>query len=411
MLRGFSKLGLSGLPTQVYTLLVTNVIFSVGRNLAYPYLAMFMSAATTEGGLGFSTDLVGTMIMIGGLASTFAYIATGNLCDRFGRRRLMVVSITLQALTTVGFAFIRTYNEFLLLYTAASILGSLFDPAQSAMIADLVSAERREEVYGLSYMIANIGALTGPPIGGLIAATIGFQPLFIYTAAATSIVATIVILRIRESYSPAKSTFSLRQFAYIFRSRTFMLFCLSGALTSFVYSQLYGSLSVYMQKYMGLEPYLFGILFSVNGAMVVVLQIPIRKAAVRIGPTKAFLVAQTLYAAGFGYFMFASDFVGFLIGAFILTLGEITYMPASSGFVANQAPADKRGRYMALSSLFFGIGAAIGAQATFAMLGTLTDKRLTWGILGLVGFATLIGYALLHKMTTKQSSSTGNVVS
>jgi MFS family permease len=267
-----------------------------------------------------------------------------------------------------------------------------------------VQAERREEVYGLAYMIGNIGALAGPPIGGVIAATIGYQPLFIYAAAATAIVATITILRIKESYCPKKNTFALGQFFEIFRSRVFMLYCVSGALTSFVYSQLYGSLSVYMQKYMGLEPYLYGLLFSFNGAMVVVLQIPIRKAAVRIGPTKAFLIAQTLYAVGFGYFMFATNFLGFLIGAFVLTLGEITFVPASSGFVANEAPLDKRGRYMALSSLFFGIGAAVGAQITFALLDFLPDKRLTWGILGIVGFATLIGYALLHKMTNQRNS-------
>lgn len=401
VLRRFSSLGLSRLPTQVYVLLVVNLIFSVGRNIAYPYLAMFLTATTSDGGLNFDPTLVGTMMMIGGLASTFTYILTGNLCDRFGRRRLMVVSITLQALATLGFAFVRTYGEFLILYTTGSILGSFFDPAQSAMIADLVKVERREEIYGLTYMIANIGALSGPPIGGVIAATIGFQPLFIYAAAATAIVAVIIMLRIKESYCPTKNTFALGQFVEIFRSRIFMLYCLSAMLTSFVYSQLYGLLSVYMQKYMGFEPYLYGILFSFNGALVVALQIPIRKAAVRIGPTKAFIIAQTLYAVGFGYFMFATNFFTFLIGAFVLTLGEITYVPASTGFVANQAPPDKRGRYMALSGLFFGIGAAAGAQITFTLLDVLADKRLTWGILGLIGFATLIGYALLHKMATK----------
>jgi predicted MFS family arabinose efflux permease len=406
-LRGLSNLGLTGLPTQIYVLLILNFIFSIGRNIAFPYLAMFLTAATGKGGLNFDATLVGTMMMTGGLASTFSYIVTGNLCDKFGRKRLMFTSITLQAFSVLGFAFVRNYTEFLLLYTATSTLGSFYDPAQSAMIADLVQTDRREEVYGLTYMIGNIGTIAGPPIGGIIAATSGYQPLFIYAATAAAIVAAVTILRIKESYCPTQHRFALSQFTEIFRNRIFMLYCISAALTSFVYNQLYGLLSVYIQ-YVGFEPYIFGILFSVNGAMVVALHIPIRKAAMRIGPTKAFIIAQALYAAGFAYFMFAADFTAFLTGVVVLTLGEITYVPASTGFVANQAPPDKRGRYMATAGLFFGIGAAAGAQIAFTIFDTLTDKRLTWGILGIIGFATLIGYALLHRMTIKHRPNAEN---
>jgi hypothetical protein len=57
----------------------------------------------------------------------------------------------------------------------------------------------------------------------------------------------------------------------------------------------------------------------------------------RIGPTKGFIIAQLLYAVGFTYFMFAKDFMQFALGVAVLTIGEITFVPASSGFVANLA--------------------------------------------------------------------------
>ena len=56
----------------------------------------------------------------------------------------------------------------------------------------------------------------------------------------------------------------------------------------------------------------------------------------------------------------ARSFEQFVAGMVVLTLGEITFVPASSGFVANLAPIDKRGRYMAMAGLFFGIGSAAG---------------------------------------------------
>ena len=143
----------------------------------------------------------------------------------------------------------------------------------------------------------------------------------------------------------------------------------------------------------------FGILFSVNGLMVVLLQIPLRMGTTKIGPAKAFIIAQTLYAAGFTSFMFATTFLHFLGGAAVLTLGEIVFVPASLAFVANLAPADMRGRYMAMAGLFSGIGGSAGSQIAFSIFGALSDKRLTWGILGIIGFTTSFGYVLLYRAT------------
>ena len=363
---------------------------------------MFLTGSRLSGGLQFDPSLIGFMIMIGSLANTFALLVTGNLCDRFGRKRMLIFSMIILAVLTAGFAFVGSYVEFLLLYAATGVIGAFFDPTQMAMVADLVSAEKREEVYGLSYMIGNVGTMIGPPIGGFIASTNGYPVLFVLAAVSAAVAAGGFVLLIEESYTPgAASKVSLAQFAGIFRDRIFIFFCILGALTNLVYSQLYGLLSIYTQ-YVGFEPYIFGVFFSVNGAMVVALQIPIRKGAVKIGTMKAFVVAQLLYAVGFTYFMFATSFAQFLIGVMLLTLGEIIFVPASSGFVANVSPADMRGRYIAIVGLFFGIGSAAGSQIAFSLFASLTDKKLTWGILGLIGFATLIGYVLLSRMTDKR---------
>ncbi len=381
-------------------MLVLGFVFSIGRNIAFPYLAMFLAGKVEDGGLGFDSSLVGLMFMFGGLTYTFALLATGSLCDRFGRKKMMVVSIFPQVVLTAAYAYASTFVEFLLIYAANGVLIAFYDPAFSAMIADLVGPERREEVYGLSYMLSNIGTIFGPPIGGIIAAASGYSVLFLYAALFSTVCAVAIILAIKESSPIEVSRISFNQFAGIFKDRIFLLFCFMGTLTNLVYTQLYGLLSVYMQD-VGFEPYFFGILFSVNGAMVVTLQILIRKGTMRLGPVKAFIVAQALYAVGFSYFMFATNFLEFLAGVVVLTLGEITFFPASQGFVANLAPADMRGRYMAMLGLFFGIGGSAGSQIGFSIFGMLANKRLIWGILGAVGFATLLGYGYLLKITNE----------
>lgn len=390
-----SRIGLEDLPSQIYVMLFIGLLFSFGRNLAFPYLAMYLTGTSANGGLEIDESLVGFMIMVGGLAYTLALLFTGSLCDRFGRRKMMVAFIIPQIFLTAGYAHATAFTEFLLIYVTTSVIGAFYDPAYSAMIADLVEPRRREEVYGLSYMLANVGTIFGPLIGGFIAGTSGYSVIFIYATIFTIVCAVIILMLIKESYSVSESSnVRLGQLTRVFKDKLFMVFCFAGALTNVVYSQLYGLLSVYT-AHLGFDPSFLGLLFSVNGAMVVTLQIPIRKATMRIGSTRAFIVAQILYAAGFAYFMLSRDLFQFLTGVVVLTLGEIIFFPASSGFVADLSPADMRGRYMALLGLFFGTGGSVGSLIGFTLYDILPNKGIIWGILGTVGFATLIGYLYL----------------
>jgi MFS family permease len=372
---------------------------------------MFLAGKTQNGGLGFDSSLVGLMLMTGGFTSTFALPFTGSLCDRFGRKIMMMSSLVPQILLTIGFAYVHAYLEFLLLYATLGIVMALFDPAYGAMIADLVQPEKREQVYGLNYMVGNVGFMAGLPIGGLIASMSGYSVLYFYAAIFVSAAAAGLGLLIRESkpLEVAKVKVS-SDVTPIFRDRIFILFCFMGALTIVVYSQLYSLLSVYteylgFEPYVfGFEPYVFGFLSSIAGAMVVTLQIPIRLGTVRIGPTKAFIIAQTLFGAGFIYFMIATNFSQFLVAMAVLTIGEIVFFPASSAFVANLAPAAMRGRYLALMGLFFGIGGSTASLTIFSIYGLLANKSLIWGILGTLGFAILPGYLMLFKMAKRNRS-------
>lgn len=402
--RLYSKAGFSGLSSQVYILVFVGVLFSLGRNIAFPYLAMFLAGKTQSGGLGFDSSLVGLMLMAGGFAYTFALPFTGSLCDRFGRRIMMMSSLIPQILLTIGFAFARAYLEFLLLYATLGIVMALFDPAYAAMIADLVQPEKREQVYGLNYMLGNVSFMAGLPIGGVIASMSSYSVLYFYAAVFVSAAAAGLGLLIKESrpHEVAKAWVS-SDVASIFRDRIFIVFCFMGALTAVVYSQLYSLLSVYTE-YVGFPPYVFGFLSSIAGAMVVTLQIPIRLGTVRIGPTKAFIIAHTLFGAGFIYFMVAANFSQFLVAIALLTVGEIIFFPASSAFVANLAPTGMRGRYMALMGLFSGIGGSTASLTIFSIYGMLANKSLVWGIWGTLGFAILPGYLMLFKMTRRNRS-------
>lgn len=399
---GSRRLGIRGHPRQVYFIVVLSFILALARNIAFPYLWMYLAGGSGSGGLQFDPSLVGFMIMIGGFSYILSLLVTGSLSDRYGRRRMMGASLVSQVIIVAGYAYAKTYSEFLLLYASYNVIVALYDPALSAMVADLVEPSRREEVYGLNYMMLNVGVVAGPAIGGIIVGVSGYPILFLYATSFLMVGTFILSMLIKESHSIEVDKTSPPRFARVFQDRSLILFCSTAALTNIVYSQLSGLLSVYTE-HVGFSPYVYGILLSLNGAMAVALQIPIRKGAMRLGATRSFILAQLLFTAGFAYFMIAIDLSQFMLGVAILTLGEIVFFPASSGFVANLAPPDMRGRYMSLNGLFFRIGASIGPQMSFVVYGMLADKELIWGILGIMGLATLPGYLVLSRLAGRKS--------
>lgn len=408
------NLGIRGFPRQIYVMVALGFILAIGRNLAFPYLTKYLDSGPAGGALKFDDPLIGFLGMIGGFSYILALPLTGSLCDKLGRRKMMAVYLIPQVILIPAYAYARTYIEFLLLQASANALGAFYDPSFGAMVADLVKPVRREEVYGLTYMINNIATVVGPPIGGVIADKSGYPILFIYATFFIAIGAAIFSLFIKESRpiearnqcQPKEAEKEgMPKFSDVFRDRVFILFCFLAALTMIVYSRMTDLLPVYTgdpNAHIGLTELEWGLILALNGAMVVALQIPIRKGTMRLGPTRAFILAQFLIATGFLYLMFALDFSQILISDVVFTLGEITFFPASSGFVANKAPPEMRGRYMSVSGLFFAIGSAVSGFVIFTIYGLLANPRLIWGILGLIGFATLPGYMILSRIFRKK---------
>jgi MFS family permease len=392
------RLGIRGFPRQVYFMVFMSLVLALGRNIALPYLWLYL--ANGSGDVHLSSSLEGFMIMIGGFSYILSLLVTGSLCDRFGRRKMMGFSVGSQVFIVAGYAYAGTFSQFLFLYASYNIITAFYDPAFSAMVADLVQPARREEVFGLNYMMTNVGVVVGSTTGGIIESVSGYTVLFLYAACFIVMGAAILSSLIKESRSSSCETTSPK-FSRLFQDRLLLLFCVTGFLTNIVYSQLSGLLSVYT-GYAGFQPYIYGILLSLNGAMAVTLQIPMRRAAIRLGATRAFILAQLLFTVGFGSFMFDSDLSQFMFSVAVLTLGEMVFFPSSSGFVANLAPSDMRGRYMALNGVFFRTGSSVGPQLSFIVYGMLADKRLVWGFLGLIGFATLPGYVALLRLNARK---------
>ncbi|RLC89847.1 MAG: hypothetical protein DRI77_15295, partial [Chloroflexi bacterium] len=113
-------------------------------------------------------------------------------------------------------------------------------------------------------------------------------------------------------------------------------------------------------------------------------------------PLLVMAVGTLLYAIGFGMYGFVSTYVLFLAAMVVITIGEMLTAPTSQALVAQLAPEDMRGRYMAVFGFSWVIPSAVGPLLAGLVMDNW-DPRWVWYIAGLVGLVAAGSFALLQR--------------
>jgi MFS family permease len=107
------------------------------------------------------------------------------------------------------------------------------------------------------------------------------------------------------------------------------------------------------------------------------------------------------YMIGFSMFGFVSVFWLFILAIVIITIGEMIIMPTTSALAANFAPAEMRGRYMAVFGLTWMIPATVSPSAAGVILDNY-NPNLLWYIGGGLCLVSTLSYYVLHLKLGKQ---------
>jgi len=376
-----------------------------GFAIALPFLSLYLHLE-----LGVSMGVVGMIMMIAALAGAVTMVIGGELSDRIGRKPLMCGSLFVRAIIFLLIAyFMKVKPDFRIisaLYILSRMLGSLFMPANDAMLADLVKPKKRVEAYGIMRIGANAGWALGPAIGGALA-EISYAYLFILSSITSVIAGLLVLIFIKESLVVKKTgDFSLKNILAVRKDVKLLGFCLVSLLVFIVMGQLIAPLSVYTVEHIGISKIQLGYLFALNGLIVVLFQYPTTLLIRGISTMKILIYSSLIYALGYFLVGFASSFVFLIICIIIITLGEIMHAPSSTALVANISPEESTGRYMGL----FGLSRTLGWSLGPFIGGLLLDRFMQqgviiWGTIALIGMVAAIGYLVLSQTVFKQHGS------
>src|SRR5918997_168155 len=134
----------------------------------------------------------------------------GSLGDRYGRRRLFLMGLTLFLAATVVAALSWSIEVLIVARTVQAIAGAMAIPNGTALVRSLVAPERRGRAFGNVGAAIAVAAGLGPPIGGILTAALGWRWIF---AANLLLLAPALVLGWRlpaDSPSPQTGRFDLR---------------------------------------------------------------------------------------------------------------------------------------------------------------------------------------------------------
>ena len=157
-------------------------------------------------GLGSASDL-GLVLAAGGIPFALFALAGGVWADRVGRRRVMLASDIVRALSQGATAALLLTGtaEVWMLAVLAFVYGTaaaVFMPALIGLIPQTVSHARLQEANGLLALTRSIASVAGPALAGVLVVSAGSGEA-IAVDAATFVVSALCLARMRVGAEPA----------------------------------------------------------------------------------------------------------------------------------------------------------------------------------------------------------------
>ncbi|GAP13321.1 arabinose efflux permease [Longilinea arvoryzae] len=397
-------------PRKFWLVVLVGFVDRVGGTLLFPFLSLYIT-----GHFNVGMTQAGLVLGIFSISSLAGNVVGGALADHFGRRKLILFGLVFSALSTLSLGLVNQFSVLVLLAVVIGLLSDVAGPAHQAMIADILPEHKRQEGFGILRVVANLAWIIGPTIGGFIADR-NFFLLFVIDVVISLIVAVMFYFLIAETKPEPKAgepresmLATFKGYGAVLRDGAYMAFLLAGILMGLVYQQMYNSLSVYLRDVHGIQPQGYGFLMTASAITVILFQFWVTRKIKSKAPFLLMAFGTLFYMLGFSMFGFVTAYWLFVSAVVIITMGEMIIMPSMQALAANFAPAEMRGRYMAVFSLMWTLPATIGPGAAGVILDNY-NPNLLWYVGGGLCAVSALGFYFLHLRLGSQARFAPTVV-
>ena len=359
---------------------------------------------------GYSYAEAGIAASSYGIGAIGAAGLGGLLADRLGRRRTIALSMFGSAAAMLALSQAGSITTILLLAAVTGLAAELYRPASSALLADIVPAERRVTAFALYRFAINLGFAFGPATAGFLAHR-SFLYLFVGDAVTSFLYGVIALVALPEGRrSPAAHERRGEGLRTIFADRALIAFLFASLATSFVYLQMTSGLALHTHA-SGLSTSDFGLLMGLNGVIIICCELPLTSITQRLPARAVMACGQLLLGIGFALTGLAHALPALGATVMVWTLGEMVNAPVASAYLTGLAPAHLRGRYVGAQSTTWAFGAVLAPGLGGFLFGI--DERLLWLsclVLGVVAAALIAFGPHRHAAPTDKEETLESVL-
>ncbi len=379
---------------RAYVLTLVNVF---GNGLVMAYQLIFLTDVRQ-----IDLRVAGLLMGLMGVASLIASPITGTFTDRIGSVNAMSIGF---ALGIAGWAVLLVGDGVAMSGVAMVLIGLSMGtswPASGTLVANLTTPETRSRAFAIQRMVINAAIGLGGLVGGFVADAKRprtFEVLFMADMATFAVAMVLglhlarVVPRVRSDAATRVEEPGYREvLADRFFSRTLAYDLATGLTFAFAFDLLPKFLTL-----LGARTNAVGIVFAVNTAAVVLLQLPIVRWTAGRRRLRLLEVQFGVFGVGFVICWLASKVASVwilpfvIVAAIVWSVGECVMGTVRSPMVVDMARPQLVGRYNALTAMMFQLGMSMGRP-----LGAIALKRGPGPLWLLAVVVSLAGMAYLR---------------
>jgi MFS family permease len=419
----------------------TGNIIEVLERLAYYGLYMgfqvYATTALAAGGLEWSKGRLGLVQTIFLIFSYGVPLISGILADRYGFKRMLLVSYLLYL---PGFLFLIVTRQYLLVILVMSLIGiaaGVFKPLIAGTVRLTTDQSSRTLGFGIFYQMVNVGAFFGPLLAGALR-TISWNYAFIMSASAVVLMIFTTVLFYRNPIEPSSQredhpplTQHIKEiWPYLKNPKILVFILVFGVFIEVPFWAFFNVIAMFADTFVAMDK-LYVAFSSVFGETVVgwisttgpdgvkriagetmshtalwiiIFQLMVTRTTERMRSVPTVALGIFIMVLGCaGLYMSAGPWPGLLfVGSLLFAIGEMACMPRFEQYLIGLLPPEKTGLGGGLLRIPVVIGAFSGVLLTpvygaFEAAGTPQSIWLVVAVMYVIGLAGILVYDRIFK--------------
>lgn len=343
----------SGLSRSVWLLSLIMFINRAGA-MVLPFMTLYLTKS-----LGFSLSQAGWVMGAYGLGSIIGAYIGGQLTDRLGFYHIQLYSLIGSSVFLILLIFLTDYYLILGTVFIFSLITDTLRPANSVAIAAYSAPENRTRSFSLMRFAINLGFSVGPALGGIVAEYLGYRWIFLIDAI-TCLGAALILfiyLPFNPAHVPEKKSKEIPKGPSAYQDTSYLLFIFLTAIWATLFFQLFTSVPVYWENDLYFTEGKIGLLLALNGLIIVLFEMPLIKKLEHITRYMRMIsIGSLLLVFSFMTLISGSNaLILALLFIVLMSFAETFAMPFMTNYAVSRPTEDRRGQYMALYSMAYGV--------------------------------------------------------